>query len=149
MPKFTKRFVESIVPDTQKMTKYWDSELKGFGLIILPSGRRTYCVQYRNAQRVQKMFKIGTHGQITTEEARVLAKKYLSGVVHGHDPVQVKKDPMAIKCPYGLSFVEVFSFLTEKLALGKFQVSQQPLIGFDLYSIANRQLIFPVLLILL
>lgn len=92
MPKFTKRFIESIVPDTQKMIKYWDSELKGFGLIVLPSGRRTYCVQYRNAQRVQKMFKIGTHGQITTEEARILAKKYLSGVVHGHDPVKVKKE---------------------------------------------------------
>lgn len=92
MTKFTKRFVESIVPDSQKMTKYWDSELKGFGLIVLPSGRRTYCVQYRNAQRVQKMFKIGTHGQITTEEARTLAKKYLSGVVHGHDPVKVKKE---------------------------------------------------------
>ncbi|MBA3814510.1 MAG: tyrosine-type recombinase/integrase [Alphaproteobacteria bacterium] len=92
MPKFTKRFVESIVPDPQKMIKHWDSELKGFGLIVLPSGRRTYCVQYRNAQRVQKMFKIGVHGQVTTEEARVLAKKYLSGVVHGHDPVKVKKE---------------------------------------------------------
>jgi integrase len=92
MPKFTKRFVESIVPDPQKMIKYWDSELKGFGLIVLPSGRRTYCVQYRNTQRIQKMLKLGTHGQITTEEARILAKKYLSGVVHGHDPVESKKE---------------------------------------------------------
>ena len=58
MPKLTKRFVESIVPDIQKMIKHWDSELKGFGLIVLPSGRRTYCVQYRNIQRIQKMFKI-------------------------------------------------------------------------------------------
>ncbi len=92
MPKFTKRFVESIVPDSQKMIKQWDSELKGFGLIVLPSGRRTYCVQYRNAQRVQKMLKIGVHGQVTTEEARVLAKKYLSGVVHGLDPVKARKE---------------------------------------------------------
>lgn len=92
MPKLTKRFVESIVPDLQKMIKHWDSELKGFGLIVLPSGRRTYCVQYRNIQRIQKMFKIGVHGQVTTEEARTLAKKYLSGVVHGHDPVKIKKE---------------------------------------------------------
>ena len=91
MPKLTKRFVESIIPDPQKMMKHWDSELKGFGLVVLPSGRRTYCVQYRNAQRVQKMFKLGAHGQITTEEARSLAKKYLSGVVHGHDPAGMKK----------------------------------------------------------
>ena len=92
MPKLTKRFVESIIPDTHKMIKHWDSELKGFGLIVLPSGRRTYCVQYRNVNRVKKMFKIGTHGQVTTEEARSLAKRYLSGVIHGHDPAEKKKD---------------------------------------------------------
>lgn len=92
MFKFTKRFVESITPNPQKMIKFWDSELKGFGLIVLPSGRRTYCIQYRNVQRVKKMFKLGTHGQITTEEARSLAKKYLSGIVHGQDPVAIKKE---------------------------------------------------------
>lgn len=92
MFKFTKRFVESITPDPQKMIKFWDSELKGFGLIVLPSGRRTYCIQYRNVQRVKKMFKLGTHGQITTEEARSLAKKYLSSIVHGQDPVAMKKE---------------------------------------------------------
>lgn len=92
MFKLTKRFVESILPDPHKMIKHWDSELKGFGLIVLPSGRRTYCIQYRSAQRVQKMFKLGTHGQITTEEARALAKKYLSGVIHGHDPVAMKNE---------------------------------------------------------
>jgi len=91
MPKFTKRFVESVIPDPHKMIKYWDSELKGFGLIVLPSGRRTYCVQYRNVNRIQKMFKLGVHGQITTEEARNLAKKYLSGVIHGNDPAEMKK----------------------------------------------------------
>ncbi|KAB2833128.1 MAG: tyrosine-type recombinase/integrase, partial [Caedimonadaceae bacterium] len=53
---------------------------------------RTYCVQYRNVNRIKKMFKIGTHGQITTEEARSLAKKYLGGVIHGHDPAEKKKD---------------------------------------------------------
>lgn len=92
MPKLTKRFVESIIPDCEKMLKFWDDELKGFGLIVLPSGRRTYCVQYRNIQRVQKMLKIGVHGQVTTEEARVLAKKYLSGVIHGHDPAGMRKE---------------------------------------------------------
>lgn len=92
MPKLTKRFVESVIPDAQKMIKHWDTELKGFGVIVLPSGRRTYCVQYRNVNRIKKMFKIGTHGQITTEEARSLAKKYLGGVIHGHDPASKKKD---------------------------------------------------------
>ena len=33
-----------------------------------------------------KRFKIGVHGQLSTEEARTLAKKQLSNVVCGKDP---------------------------------------------------------------
>jgi hypothetical protein len=71
--------------------KYWDSELKGFGIVILPSGRRTYCIQYRNQHRTLKRLKIGVHGQVTTEEARELAKKRLGQVAHGEDPAEEKR----------------------------------------------------------
>lgn len=91
MPKITKRFVESIKPDEVKTLKYWDFELKGFGVVVLPSGRRTYCVQYRNQYRVLKRIKVGVHGQITAEEARDLAKKKLGQVAHGEDPAEQKK----------------------------------------------------------
>jgi integrase len=96
MPKITKRFVESIVPDTEKTLKFWDSELKGFGLLVLPSGRRTYCVKYRNANRIQKHVKIGIHGQINTEEARSLAKQHLGEITYGEDPAAKKKDNKAL-----------------------------------------------------
>lgn len=92
MPKITKRFVETITPNPDKTQKYWDSELKGFGIVVLPSGRRTYCIQYRNQQRILKRFKIGTHPQITAEEARAWAKKYLSSTIHGNDPAEKKKE---------------------------------------------------------
>lgn len=85
MPKLTKRFVESIVPDPEKTLKFWDDELRRFGLVVLPSGRRTYCLEYRNAARVQKRLKIGVHGQITAEEARNLAKIKLGQVTKGDD----------------------------------------------------------------
>ncbi len=91
MPKITKRFVDSITPDSEKTLKYWDSELKGFGFVVLPSGRCTYCVEYRNTERVKKRLKLGVHGQITTEEARELAKKRLGQVAHGEDPAAEKK----------------------------------------------------------
>ena len=91
MPKITKRFVDSITPDPEKTLKYWDSELKGFGLIVLPSGRQTYCIEYRNLVRVKKRLKLGVHGQITTEEARELAKKRLGQVAHGEDPATDKR----------------------------------------------------------
>lgn len=91
MPNLTKRFVESLVPDPEKLTQYWDSALKGFGVIVLPSGRRTYCIQYRNQNRVLKRLKIGVHGQVTTEEARALARKHLASITHGEDPTQDKQ----------------------------------------------------------
>lgn len=92
MPKLTKRFVEAITPSSSATLKYWDTEIKGFGVVVLPSGRRTYCVQYRNSEGIKKRLKIGVHGQITTEEARTLARKHLGEVAHGHDPKEKKKE---------------------------------------------------------
>ncbi|MBA3814349.1 MAG: tyrosine-type recombinase/integrase [Alphaproteobacteria bacterium] len=96
MPNLTKRFVESIIPDPEKLSQHWDSSLKGFGVIVLPSGRRTYCIQYRNQNRVLKRLKIGVHGQLTTEEARALARKHLASTAHGEDPSQDKKEIQAL-----------------------------------------------------
>ena len=91
MPKLTKRFVESIAPDSHKPLTHWDSDLKGFGVVVMPSGRRTYCIQYRNQYRALKRLKIGVHGHLTTEEARDLAKKRLGQVAHGEDPAEQRK----------------------------------------------------------
>jgi integrase len=95
MSKITKRFVESIIPDSKKTLIFWDSELKGFGVVVLPSGRKTYCIQYRNTVHIKKRLKVGVHGQITAEQARDLAKKNLSQVVQGEDPMEQKKTEMA------------------------------------------------------
>ena len=70
--------------------------MKEFGLVVLPSGKRAYCIQYRNPDRIQKRLKIGVHVRITTKEARVLAIKQLSKVVHGEDPMPQKKTKMAL-----------------------------------------------------
>lgn len=91
MSKLTKRFVESIVPQPGKNVQHWDSELKGFGVLVLPSGRRTYFVQYVNENRVKKHLKIGVHGQINAEEARNLAKQHLGGIAKGEDPAAKRK----------------------------------------------------------
>ncbi len=91
MSKLTKRFVEAIVPDSEKTLKFWDSEIKGFGLIVLPSGRKTYCIEYRNADRIKKRLKIAVHGTIKTEKVRDLAKTRLGQVALGEDPAEDKK----------------------------------------------------------
>src|SRR2546429_154394 len=47
MPKITKRVVDSAAPTDGKRLLLWDDELKGFGLLILPSGAKTYIANYR------------------------------------------------------------------------------------------------------
>lgn len=84
--KLTKRFVESIKPHETDEQLIWDSELKGFGIRVFPTGRRTYFVQYRNQCGSTRRKKIGAHGVITADLARDEAKKLLGDVAKGEDP---------------------------------------------------------------
>lgn len=63
----------------------WDDDIAGFGLRVFPSGKKTYVVQYRLGRRTHRL-KLGTHGALTADEARKLAKKALGDVAHGKDP---------------------------------------------------------------
>jgi len=60
--KLTKRIVET-QKSKDKTYFVWDSELTGFGLKILPSGKKTYLIQYRmggRSKRTRRMT-IGPH----------------------------------------------------------------------------------------
>ena len=86
--KITKRNVDSQQP-SDKAIYLWDSELSGFALKTLPTGRKTYLVQYRLGGRKgrTRRMTIGVHGKITTEEARREAKTLLAKVSLGIDPL--------------------------------------------------------------
>jgi len=84
--KLTKRFIESITPHETSELLLWDSELRGFGIRVFSSGRRTYFVQYRNQFGSTRRKKIGVHGNITADQAREEAKKLLGDVAKGADP---------------------------------------------------------------
>ena len=83
--KFTKRIVESIKPTERDIVR-WDSELKGLGLKVTPRGRRSYFLYYRTRNGTQRRPSIGVHGQITAEQAREIAKRWLAVVAEGGDP---------------------------------------------------------------
>lgn len=85
MPKLTKTVVDAAEPRDRQYT-LWCSDLPGFGVYILPSGKRTYFVDYRNADGVRRRMTIGRHGKVTTEEARKLAIATFGSTVRGEDP---------------------------------------------------------------
>lgn len=85
--KLTKRSVEALQTDAGEVFA-WDEELRGFGVRVLATGRKTYLVQYRQGGRTRRV-KIGTHGNVTADEARKRAKELLGGIASGENPAEV------------------------------------------------------------
>jgi integrase len=83
--KLTKRVVECIDPADRDVI-HWDSQVKGFGVKVTPRGRRSYFLYYRTRNGTQRRPSIGVHGDITAEQARDIAKRWLAVVAEGGDP---------------------------------------------------------------
>ena len=85
MSKLTKRSVESFEPASAAVVRY-DDKLAGFGVRVMPSGRRYYFVRYRNKHGRDRWFTIGEHGKITVDGARSKARQIFQAVADGDDP---------------------------------------------------------------
>ena len=46
LAKLTKRFIDTLKASNRRVT-YYDTELKGFGIRVSPSGAKSWCVEYR------------------------------------------------------------------------------------------------------
>jgi integrase len=114
--KLTKRFVESVNPHKENELLLWDSELKGFGIRVFPTGRRTYFVQYRNQFGNTRRKKIGVHGSITAEQAREEAKIILGDVAKGEDPSQNYQRTKTKKtiAELAIEYIEVYAKSNKK-----------------------------------
>jgi hypothetical protein len=90
--KLTKRSVDQIRPETKPV--YWfDSELPGFFLRVMPSGAKSWGVEYRpgSGRQVQKKrVTLGAFGKLAPEQARQAAKQVLATVTKGGDPAADK-----------------------------------------------------------
>ena len=84
--KLTKRLIEALEPGP---TGYfaWDDELRRFGVRVLPSGRKTFVIQYRVNRRSRRMT-LGKFGIVTPEWARGRALQALAQVEAGEDPLE-------------------------------------------------------------
>ena len=91
MAKITKRVVDGLIPDPRRQTFCWDTELRGFGVCVKPSGVKSYIIQYRNADHRSRRFVIGKVGKLTPSEAREIARDKLVAVAKGSDPAADKR----------------------------------------------------------
>ncbi len=104
VPKLTKRLVESLAV---KLSDYitFDSEVAGFGIRVLPSGVRSYLIQYRSGGRTKRLA-LGKHGTVTAEDARKLAIMRLGEVAHGDDPSEDRR--LRLRAPTAASLCDRF-----------------------------------------
>ena len=91
--KITKRKVDAMKPNPAKDEFLWDTEAKGFGLRIKPSGNRSFVLQYYTPGLNQRRrLTIGAYGPLTPEEARRKALALLARIGNGEDPALTASD---------------------------------------------------------
>jgi hypothetical protein len=64
----------------------FDDDLRGFGVRVYPSGRKSFFITYRNASGTKKRHTIGEFGVFTPTNARRLAQELLVQTRQGIDP---------------------------------------------------------------
>ena len=85
MGKLTKRSIESLAPrDVDYIA--WDNDVPGFGVRVMPSGRKSFILQYRAGRRSRRMV-LGYVNVVTPEQARTMALRHLAVLRHGVDPL--------------------------------------------------------------
>src|SRR5436309_2258718 len=88
--RITKRSVDALPRDGNRAI-LWDNELRGFGVLVLPSGTKSYVVNYRATDGRYRRITLGQHGRLTPDQARKLAKKHLGEIAGGNDPAESRR----------------------------------------------------------
>lgn len=86
--RLTKRIVDAAAPSLERYI-VWDTELKGFGLRVEPSGTKSFLIRYRSNGR-KRFLSVGRYGPLTPDVARGLAKGFLASVDCGQDPAEAR-----------------------------------------------------------
>ena len=74
--RLSKRTVDAL-PVLEKDAVYWDSQLKGFGVRVYPTGSKVFVVQSRSRGKLKRVT-LGAHGLITADHARRRAAQILA-----------------------------------------------------------------------
>ena len=93
--KITRKAILGL-PIVEKPTIFYDTDLKGFGVRLMPSGVKSWILEYRPGVGgrgvAKKRIKIGTPATHSPEEARDEAARTLARVTLGGDPAAARAE---------------------------------------------------------
>ncbi len=97
MANLTKKLIDSLKPDPdpKKTVLVWDDSLPGFGVRVLPSGKKSFFFFFRDDSGKQHRVSLGLFGVRTLEEAREAARVRLGQVAEGKNPVAMERERKA------------------------------------------------------
>lgn len=134
MPKLTKRLIDATQPGAKKKI-IWDTEVKGFGLRVLPTGAMAYIYRYSVDGRKYELTICQRHEK-PVDEAREAAKDEESKVRHGGNPLAARKAKVGIMTVAALAdlYMESASFKTKARSTqgtdrGRIERHIKPLLG--------------------
>ncbi|MEO5492889.1 MAG: site-specific integrase [Sphingomonas sp.] len=87
MPKI--KLTKTLIDKAEKRSREYelrDTEAPGFLCKITTAGRKVFMLQYRTVGGERRKPAIGLFGEVTVEQARVIAQKWLAAVREGKDP---------------------------------------------------------------
>jgi hypothetical protein len=78
--KITRKFVDAVEPPTSTQKEfYWDTELKGFGVVVTERGKKTFIINYATKDNRYRRKTIGDCNKLSVEQARSIAKDLFHG----------------------------------------------------------------------
>ena len=88
MPKLTKTVVDDFCKALPAAAEsyIWDSEVRGYGVRLMPTGVASYVLKYRTEEGRQRKLALARVGAVTPDQARTIAKKKQSEIADGRDP---------------------------------------------------------------
>jgi integrase len=69
----------------------WDDDVRGLGLRVYPTGRKTFVLKYRDGTGAQRLATVGDFGPYTLDQARDRARAMIREAEEGADPLAVKR----------------------------------------------------------
>ncbi len=73
----------------------WDTELRGFGLRVRESGKRSWVLRYISEEGRDRRMVLGTYPPLTPDQARREAMLKLAQVQRGADPIEARRTARA------------------------------------------------------
>lgn len=84
------------VTESEKSSILWDADTPGFGLIVYPSGLKSFIFQYRTAEGKTRRYTIGKYSEaLTVDQARRRGRELYRTVLNKNDPMADKQDRRA------------------------------------------------------